>query len=252
MTDGPAGHGQISHGQISHGQISHVLLDFFGTLADYSASRTEQGYHASYRLVADAGARLSYAGFLDAWSAESAWFDERSARDDSEFSMREVGAAFLARVLGHDPGQALTRAFVTAYLAEWNTGVSYPPGMTELIAGLAADYRLAVVTNTHDADLVPAHLGAMGIASYVDTVVTSVEVGWRKPHPAIYAEALSRLRISPDAAVFAGDTYAADYAGPAAAGIAAFLIDPDARFDIPGDRRLRTLADLPSRLAAAR
>lgn len=227
---------------------THVLLDFFGTLVDYSPSRTEQGYPKSYKLLTGHGAQLSYAGFLAEWAAESARFDERSARDGSEFSMTEVAAAFLSRQLGSVADPALAAAFVATYVAEWNAGVSYPPAMPELIGELASSFRLAVVTNTHEPQLVPDHLAAMGIAGYIDTVVTSVELGWRKPHPAIYAEALRRLGITAASAVFAGDTYDADYAGPQAAGITAFLIDPAGRYDIPARQRLRSLADLPQRL----
>lgn len=229
--------------------ISHVLLDFFGTLVDYSPSRTEQGFEASYQLAASAGAQVGYGDFLRAWDAECARFDRRSERDDSEFSMHQVASSFLRRLLGHDPGAAVADDFVAAYLAEWNSGVRYPSGMTELVRALASRYRLAVVTNTHEPGLVPGHLAAMGIAPHVDVVVTSVEVGWRKPHPAIYAQALRRLGIGAPSAVFAGDTYGADYVGPIAAGIAAFLIDPEGRHDIPAERRLHSLADLPTRLA---
>jgi putative hydrolase of the HAD superfamily len=233
---------------VSEQIVTHVLLDFFGTLVDYSPSRTEQGYHASHALACSMGARIDYPGFLRAWAEGSARFDERSAVDDSEFSMEEVTAAVLRRLLRRDPTAAETAALAGAYLREWNTGVVYPPGMPEIVGGLADRFRLAVVTNTHQADLVPGHLAAMGIDRYVETVVTSVEVGWRKPHPAIYRAALRRLEITPANAVFAGDTYAADYAGPAAAGMTAFLIDPAARHNVPASRRLRSLADLAGRL----
>lgn len=228
--------------------VSHVLLDFFGTLVHYSPSRTEQGYHASHALMTSLGAQISYSGFLESWAEESARLDARSARDDSEFSMQEVAVAVLARVLHRDPDPAEATALACAYIREWNTAVVYPPGMPELVAVLADRFRLAVVTNTHQQDLVPDHLAAMGIACHIDAVITSVEVGWRKPHPAIYAEALDRLGITAARAVFAGDTYSADYAGPATAGMTAFLIDPARRHDIPPSHRLRSLADLPGRL----
>lgn len=179
---------------------------------------------------------------------ESAVFDERSAVDDSEFSMDEVAAAFLIRVLGHNPDPVQTAALVRAYLSEWNTAVVYPPGIADLVGALAHRFRLAVVTNTHQAGLVPAHLSAMGIAARFEAVVTSVEVGWRKPHPAIYAAALQRLDITANNAVFAGDSYIADYAGPTAAGLAAFLIDPGQQHSVPPGRRLSSLHELPAQL----
>jgi putative hydrolase of the HAD superfamily len=227
---------------------THVLLDFFGTLVHYSPSRTEQGYPQSYQLVTGHGAQLSYAGFLSEWAAESARFDARSARDNSEFSMTELATAFLSRQLGSLVRPAFAAEFVSTYVAEWDAGVSYPPGIPALIAELAGSFCLAVVTNTHEPRLVPDHLAAMGIARYIDAVITSVEVGWRKPHPAIYAEALRRLGITAANAVFVGDTYDADYAGPEAAGITAFLIDPAGQHDILASQCLRSLADLPSRL----
>ncbi len=229
--------------------VSHVLLDFFGTLVDYSPSRTEQGYYASHAFVAAQGAQLSYAGFLEAWAEESARLDARSARDDSEFSMQEVATAVLARVLRREPEPTQAAALARAYVHEWNTAVVYPPGMTELVGTLAARFRLAVVSNTHQRDLVPDHLAAMGIAHHMDAVITSVDVGWRKPHPSIYAVALRRLGITAASAVFVGDSYGADYAGPAAAGMTSFLIDPAHQHDVPDSQRLSSLADLSGRLA---
>jgi putative hydrolase of the HAD superfamily len=76
--------------------VTHVLIDFFGTLVEYSPSRTEQGYTASHALVRSMGVDLGYERFLTEWAAESARFDRRSAADDSEFSMAEVATAFLS------------------------------------------------------------------------------------------------------------------------------------------------------------
>jgi putative hydrolase of the HAD superfamily len=231
-------------------QLTHVLLDFFGTLVGYSAAGNEQGYHATHALARSLGARADYPDFLQTWAGESAGLDQRSAADDSEYSMDEVAAAVLARLLGRDPSADQAAALAGSFIREWNRGVSYPPGIRDVVAELAGRFRLAVVSNTNQAGLVPGHLAAMGIDGYLDAVVTSVEVGWRKPHPAIYAAALGRLGISAASAAFAGDTYEADYAGPVEAGMAAFLIDPERRHDIPAGRRLDSLADLPGRLGA--
>lgn len=225
---------------------THLLLDFFGTVVDYSPSRTDQGYARSHALLADWGSPLGYREFLAAWSAVSAEFDRRSDVDDREFSMTELGTEFLRRVLGGVPDPTDVETFVGTYLAEWNSGVRCP---AELLARLAGRYRLAVVTNTHRAELVPDHLAVIGVAHLVDAVVTSVEVGWRKPHPAIYAAALDAVGVPASAAVFVGDTFTADFAGPEAAGIRSFLIDPAGRHPVPAGRRLTSLFDLPERLA---
>jgi putative hydrolase of the HAD superfamily len=227
---------------------THVLFDFFGTLVDYSASRTEQGYHASHRLLTDLGADLDYERFLDEWTRVCADHDRRSDADDREYSMMDVGTAFLRDVLGREPRPGDVGAFAETYVGEWNTGVRYPSGITNLIDKLDQRYRLAVVTNTHHAPLVPRHLEAMGLRSAFAAVVTSVEVGWRKPHPRIYRAAFDALGIAAAEAVFVGDTYDADFLGPTRAGMRAYLIASAGASPVPSDHRLTSILELPERL----
>jgi putative hydrolase of the HAD superfamily len=229
-------------------RTSHVLFDFFGTLVDYSASRTEQGYHRTHDLLSRLGGDLSYDDFLAAWSRASAAFDRRSDADDSEFSMTEVASEFLYEALPRSPTSDEVAEFAARYVTEWNAGVRYLDGVPEMLKDLSADYRLAVVTNTHQPDLVPNNLAAMGVRELFEAVVTSVEVGWRKPHPLIYATTLRRLSIDAEAAVFVGDNHLPDYLGPERAGIISYLIDPSGSAPVADYRRLGTILDLPGRL----
>jgi putative hydrolase of the HAD superfamily len=229
-----------------------ILLDFFGTLVEYSASRTEQGYPRSYAMLREFGDEdVSYERFLAQWVVTSEGFDRRSDVDDREHSMTDIVTEFLHALLGRDLDANRVAAFTELYVAEWNTGVSYLDGLDRAVAELRANYRLAVVSNTHSPTLVPDHLRTMRVAQLLDAVVLSVDVGWRKPHPAIYHAALDQLGIAASDAVFVGDSYQADFAGPERVGIRAFLIDPRHTAAIPEQRRLDTILDLPARLAAA-
>ncbi len=225
-----------------------LLLDFFGTLVHYSPSRVDQGYERSHSLLTEWGAELGYAEFLARWSDTSADFDAASDVDDREFSMHELVTAFLAGVLPRPPDDDEVDALVRTYIDEWNAGVTPIDGVGATLAGLAQDHRLAVVTNTHHPTLVPDHLAAMDLAPHVEAVITSVEVGWRKPHPAIYAAALEAIHADPAATTFVGDTRAPDYDGPRAHGMQALLIDPDRKHAILDAHRLDSILDLPEAL----
>jgi len=217
-----------------------LLFDFFGTLVDYSPSRTTQGFHRSHALLPE----LTYEQFLTAVDATFAGFDRRSDLDDSEFSMHEVATALLATIGAPvDPG-----IFERVYLAEWRAAITVPDGLEGLLKDLRTRHRLAVVSNTHSPTMVPELLAARGVADLFDAVVLSVDVGRRKPHPLIYRSALDRLGIAAADAVFVGDSYPADYLGPTALGISSFLIDPGALADVPADRRIDSVFDLPDRL----
>jgi putative hydrolase of the HAD superfamily len=137
-----------------------------------------------------------------------------------------------------------------AYLADWDTCVGYLPGLPQMLAGLSDRYRLAIVSNTSDTELIPAHLDAMGIRRHFDAVILSVQVGWRKPHPQIFTIALDELGIKAQQAVFVGDSYRPDYHGPTRAGIRSFLIDPAHVIEVPDNARLDSVLDLVSALKA--
>jgi putative hydrolase of the HAD superfamily len=220
--------------------MSAILFDFFGTLVSYSPSRVDQGYPRSHEFVRRHGSPLSYDDFLGGIDDCFAGFDRRSDIDDREFAMGEVASAFLERHgIGADPAE-LERL----YLAEWASGVVVPPGLEEFLTGLRPTCRLAVVSNTHSSVMVPSLLREAGIAALFDAVVLSVDVGWRKPHPRMYSAALEALAVPAEEAIFVGDSFRADFAGPSAAGITAFLIDPGRTADVPADRRIDSVFDL--------
>jgi len=227
---------------------THLLFDFFGTLVAYSASLVEQGFHGSYALLQEAGSQTTYAGFLDRWEATFRDFDSLAQRDLREFSMDAVCEAFLQSLLGRQPDEMTVTRFRDTYLAEWNKGVAYVPGVTELLAALVERFTLAVVTNTHHAELVHQHLSAMGVESYFSAVVTSVEHGMRKPSRCIFDRALACTGGRPDATVHIGDSFSADYRGATDAGLRGFLIDPESRHDIPEADRLAQVLDVFGRL----
>jgi putative hydrolase of the HAD superfamily len=227
---------------------THLLFDFFGTLVDYSRSRVEQGYPITHAALSDAGASLPYEDFLSAWDAHFEAFDRRAEDELAEYSMDTLWTSFLSQVLPQAPTPQLVQRLRDAYLGEWNTGVRDIPEVDELLSDLSRRYTLALVTNTHHAELVFGHLRRMKLEQHFRVVVTSVEHGRRKPSPCIFARALRACGGTPERALYIGDSYTADYQGAGAAGLHRLLIDPDRRHDIPEAHRLDAVLDLRGRL----
>jgi putative hydrolase of the HAD superfamily len=230
--------------------VSHILFDFFGTLVTYAPHGPEHDFGSSHRLLCSMGSPLGYEEYLSLWAATSSGFDAEADRTGREFAMRQLSAQFLGQVLHREPTEDQAEAMARAYLADWDACVRYLPGLRQLLAGLSGRYRLAVVSNTVDTELVPAHLDAMGVRPYFDAVILSVDVGWRKPHAGIFTAALDELSIKPADAVFVGDSYQPDYCGPTKAGIRSFLIDPAHATDVPDHARLESVFDLVPALTA--
>lgn len=71
-----------------------------------------------------------------------------------------------------------------------------------------------LVSNAFDPGwLLHEDLARMGLAERLDAAVFSSEVGKRKPHPAIFEEALGRVGVSPRDALFVGDRRLEDVQG---------------------------------------
>jgi putative hydrolase of the HAD superfamily len=65
----------------------------------------------------------------------------------------------------------------------------------------------------------------LGLMPLIDTVVSSADVGLRKPDPRIFELALDRLGVAPVDAAHVGDHYYADVVGAGSIGMVPVLID---------------------------
>lgn len=82
--------------------------------------------------------------------------------------------------------------------------------------------RVAVLTNL-TALIQHRKLERLGLASYVDVLVTSEEAGEEKPGRAMFDLVLEKLGCRPEETVMVGDSLSADLQGAAAAGIPGIL-----------------------------
>jgi len=101
-----------------------------------------------------------------------------------------------------------------------------------------AGFVVVVVSNIPEHDMAVKSLERLGLSDYVDEVVTSAQLGLRKPHPLIYLRALERARASH--AVFVGDSVENDVLGPLGVGIPAIHV---ARSGVVLKRSVGSLSD---------
>jgi putative hydrolase of the HAD superfamily len=130
-------------------------------------------------------------------------------------------------------------------------------GAATVIPKLAARYPLAIVANTSIATEghIRAALATVGLERYFRVVVTSVDVGFRKPDPGIFAVALARLALTSSDVVMVGNQLDTDIAGARALNIPSILLRwnegyPDHLDGVEPTRTIRRLEDLPQALRA--
>jgi putative hydrolase of the HAD superfamily len=231
---------------------SVILFDFFGTLVDAPTQLASVPFPESHRLLASLGVKLSYEEYFGRWAATSARFDRAAQDENFEYSMTTLAKSFLDECLDEETTTGVIDLYLDVFLSEWDAAVHEIEGVAGVIESLARPFRLAIVSNTNDPRLVPSRLERSGISEFFDVILLSVEYGRRKPHPLIYRSALEALGASSDDAFFVGDSFEADYLGPRAVGIDAWLIDPAAAYDVDPARRISSVLDLPTHLAGHR
>jgi FMN phosphatase YigB (HAD superfamily) len=134
-------------------------------------------------------------------------------------------------------------------------------GAQEALEALRPDYRLVVATNADDSGArdVRAALFRVGLDGLVDDVVSSRDIGARKPDRFFYRAALLRagrggVPLAVERAVMVGDSWPNDVAGARAAGLRAVWFNPGRAprpaGAEPPDAEIARLADLPAALAA--
>ena len=155
----------------------------------------------------------------------------------------------LLRDAADPPLQGLLDAYFDALLAGRSQLEAYDE-VPAVLTGLRERGLRLVVCSNWDWDLVEA-VDEAGLGSYFGSLVSSAWVGARKPHPRIYTRALAEAGVAPNAALFVGDTWGPDVAGPREAGIRAAYLRRDGHWpdgtrphDEPAASGARVLADL--------
>lgn len=91
----------------------------------------------------------------------------------------------------------------------------------------AQGYKIGLITNSYfPMWMRDVEMEAYGLTDYFDVALTSGDVGYFKPHPAVYHHTLNLLDTQPENAIYIGDRPANDVAGANEAGLTSVFIHP--------------------------
>jgi HAD superfamily hydrolase (TIGR01549 family) len=217
--------------------VEAVLLDAYGTLVELRDPAARLGD----RLAAEGHPHT--ADRVEAALAGEIRFYRRHhdrGRDAASLAALRLDCArVLAEGLGPDVPPLPRLAGILVESLRFELIPDALPALDDLAA---AGLRLAVVSNW-DAGLGEV-LAELGVAERFEAVAVSAVVGVGKPHPAIFAHALSALRIAPARAVHCGDHPEYDCAGARGAGVRGVLLDRSGAHPDAACPRIRSLVDL--------
>jgi HAD superfamily hydrolase (TIGR01549 family) len=200
--------------------IQAVSFDFADTLYSHRPAMLEGILDAVAGYLRGHVPALEFAVMRDKFvEVRERQFAENLAtlqENDFEARMTEV-AAFLSAAASVEP--AVVRGAVEAYNDAFVGAMVMPPWLPALFEELASTYRLAVVSNYPVSAPILSTLARDGLNRFVTVTVVSADVGFVKPHRAVFEAALEGLHVPAASVVHVGDTWGADVIGASQAGM---------------------------------
>lgn len=161
---------------------------------------------------------------VDAYYEERYRTDDTFWTDDEETSSVWVGMySLLCRRLGiEESALVLARRVCDEFgrAERWRPYADVTPAFERL---KARGLKLGIISNW-DSRLVRLMEG-LGLGGYMDSIISSADVGLHKPDPRIFELACDALGVTPREAAHVGDHHYADILGARAVGMHAILID---------------------------
>lgn len=230
--------------------IKAVFFDLYNTLVGYDPPREE----LEARALGDFGIKVEPAALSRPMlKADEFFFQENARLRVSERPREEVQSLYAQYqvVLLKEAGIEPTDELIGGILRKWQQlkfkQVLFDDVLPTLTELKERDLILGLISNI-DSDITPL-FNELGLTPLLQIIVTSLEAGYAKPHPAIFKEALKRAQVEPEEAMFIGDQYQIDVLGAESVGMQGVLIDRGDHFDGAGDQlRIQSLRQLTEHL----
>ncbi len=234
------------------GRIRGVFFDLGDTLLNFGhvdvAGLFESGAHLAYAYLQSLGKDLPpFASYhrSQLWAVRWGYFKSRLT--GREFDARSL-IARLGRKMGHPLSDHQIDELAWLWYEPLSRCAAVESDLRSTLEQLSAGRTLGLISNTFiPASALDRHLAQAGLLDLLPVRVYSCDVGYRKPHPAIFRIALQRVRLPAEETMFVGDSPVADVAGASRVGMVSVLKDPAGRYatgPVRADHTISRLADL--------
>jgi HAD superfamily hydrolase (TIGR01549 family) len=197
-----------------------VIFDYVGTLVNckgYSMDASKRKLHSS---LFDEGFDVAEDMFMQAYAVAHEKY--RKVRYEQ---LREVtNAVWVAEALSSLGFQvtcddARVKAALNVFFQDFIDTLKLRSGAKKLLKQAQAQCKVGLISNFTYAPVIYSSLCQLRINQHFNAVVVSEENGWRKPSSTIFKDALNKLKVSADEAVYIGDSPVEDIKGAKEAGL---------------------------------
>jgi FMN phosphatase YigB (HAD superfamily) len=231
--------------------VRGVMFDFGSTLVEDDRFDYFGNLRKAYRVLENAGIAPGFGEFRRVYLQvrEELWNNPEFREHTYVFRLAETLKRLGYTVVESDkPLREATDVFLYALV----DSLYMKPFIPHMLEELHERYRLGVVSNLGIPEVVPITLEGFGIKQYFDVILASGSVGFRKPSPAIFKEALKALGTLAEETVFVGDSLYHDVQGAKMVGMKAVWLKRNIHhkenINVTPDKIINSLEELPKTL----
>jgi len=230
--------------------IKAVFFDLYNTLVGYDPPREE----IQARVLKEFGIDMSPEAFRHPLVIADEFIYQEHARSPLSKRSKEETIALYAQYQGivlKEAGIDASQRLIAGILGKWQKFnyklVLFDDAMPALNHLRELGLILGLISNV-DRDITSL-CQELGLSVLLQVVITSQEMGFNKPQPEIFQEALKQTGVKSSEAIYVGDQYQIDVVGANEAGMRGVLLDRGGYFeDITDCPRIRSLTEVTEHL----
>ncbi len=197
-----------------------VIFDYIGTLVNCKGYTMDASKENLYSALVAEGFDVSKKSFLQAYDLAHEKY--RVIRYEQ---LKEVtNAVWVAEALCNLDFKATAddyriKCALNVFFKAYVDTFELRDGAKKLLKQVQHQYKVGLISNFTHASVIHKSLRLLGINTFFNVVVVSEENGCRKPCSHIFADALKRLGVRAEEAVYIGDSPIEDISGAKQAGL---------------------------------
>jgi putative hydrolase of the HAD superfamily len=197
-----------------------VIFDYIGTLVNCGNYTLEASREKLHMALVNEGFDVAKDRFLEAYIQAHEKY--RKIRYEQ---LREVtNAVWVVEALSNlgfkvSADDYRIKAALNVFFKAYVDTLELREGAKKLIKQATQQCKVALISNFTHAPVIYSSLRKTGINTFFNAVVVSEENGWRKPSSHIFQDALDKLQIQANEAVYVGDNPIEDIKGAKQAGL---------------------------------
>lgn len=206
-------------------RVKAILFDFGDTLVSFENFDYEASLTALHLTLMENGMVVPYEKFRKTYFKVRDQLYKEGDPSFKEFNFR-IRVSRALNELGFDlsPTDIKVISSVEAFMGPLIKSLKLEKHTPLILQELKKKYRLGLVSNFAYPPAIRQALRKFHLSNFFEVVVISGDIGWRKPSPKIFENALEALNMHASEVVFVGDAPFHDIAGARHVGMKTVLL----------------------------